>query len=159
MLGKTWKKIQDVLNGILSVLMIIVLGLIFLQVLVRYVFSYSIPWSEELSRFLFIYVIFLSLNITIREKLPIRIDFLDNALKGKAKMLLRLLVEIISGIILSVLAYSGYKLFLFGFKSSSPGLGLPLYAIYIVLPIGYALSVIETVHQIVLVAKGGREKC
>ena len=159
MIIKRWRMFQNLINNITGILMFVVMLLIFIQVLIRFVFIYSIPWSEELSRFLNIYIIFLSINLTIRNNMPIKIDFLDSLLNGKVKLNLRILVDIISMLILVVAAYSGYKLFIIGFKSISPGLGIPLYIVYAVIPLGYGLSVIETALQIVGKVKGDSELC
>ena len=46
------------------------------QVTGRYVFFYSIPWSEQLSVVLFLFIIFLGQNLATKSDNEIRIDIL-----------------------------------------------------------------------------------
>ena len=146
---KVWRAIQSKLEALSGLLLLLTILLIFVQVITRYVFFYSLPWSEELSRYMFIWFVYLSLSVTIRENLSIRIDFLDQILKGKAKDILNLVVDILGFCILVVFVYSSYKLFLMGFKSKTPAMRIPFYVIYLIMPIGYGLSALEMLIRIV----------
>lgn len=140
---KVWRVIQSKLEALSGLLLLVTIILIFIQVITRYVFFYSLPWSEELCRYLFIWFVYLSLSVTIRENISIRIDFLDQILKGKAKDIVNLIVDILGFCILLVFVYSSYKLFLMGFKSKTPAMRIPFYVIYSIMPVGYALSALE----------------
>lgn len=146
---RIWRSFQDHTLNITAVLIISIIVLIFIQVITRYVFSYSLTWSEELSRYLFVWMIFLSLNLTIRDNLPIRIDFIDEFLPTKPKKVIGIFVKILTSIILIVFSFSAYKLTLLGTSSTSPALNVPLIFIYIAMPIGYALSFVETIIKMV----------
>lgn len=56
--------------------------LIFLQVLFRYVFKSSLSWSEELARYLFIWLTFLGASIATREKSHINVSVLKDSIKN-----------------------------------------------------------------------------
>ncbi len=65
-MSKVWKTIQKVTYAISGFSMFAVIILIFINSLCRYIFKYSIPWCEEMTRFMFIATIFFTLNIMVR---------------------------------------------------------------------------------------------
>jgi len=54
--------------------------LIFVSVLTRYVFSYPIFWSQEVSKLLFIWGAFLAATLAFKRHSHIRFEFLNNVL-------------------------------------------------------------------------------
>lgn len=154
---KVWRMIQSKLEALSGLMLLLTILIIFLQVVTRYVFFYSLPWSEELTRYLFIWFVFLSLSVTIRDNLSIRIDFMEQILKGRAKKILGLIVDVLSLVILVVFVYSSYRLFLMGFRSKTPAMGIPFYVIYSVMPIGYFLAAVEMLIRIILKITGKEE--
>lgn len=145
---KFWRALQAKLESLSGLMLLLTILIIFIQVITRYVFFYSLPWSEELTRYLFIWFVYLSLSISIRENMSIRIDFLDQFLKGKTKKLVGILVDILSLVILVVFIYSSYKLFQMGFRSRTPAMGIPFYVIYSIMPVGYLLAAVEMLIKI-----------
>ena len=67
-MSKVWKAIQKVTYAISGFSMFAVIILIFINSLCRYIFKYSIPWCEEMTRFMFIATIFFTLNIMVANK-------------------------------------------------------------------------------------------
>ena len=58
--------------------------LIFSQILMRTIFNYSLSWTEELSRYIFIWQTWLGTSIALKYKQHIRVEILINIFK-KAK--------------------------------------------------------------------------
>ena len=58
------------LDRLLKYLLTFLVGLftvsVFLQVLIRFVFKYPLPWTEEVSRIAFVYTIFIGATIAVR---------------------------------------------------------------------------------------------
>lgn len=73
-MSKVWKTIQKVTYAISGFSMFAVIILIFINSLCRYIFKYSIPWCEEMTRFMFIATIFFTLNIMVANKAALRVD-------------------------------------------------------------------------------------
>ena len=157
MRNKMWFSFQKKCESLTGLLLVVMIALIFTQVLTRYVFDYSISWSEELTRYLFVWMIFLSLNLTIRDNLPIRIDLIDQFLPKKAKRMIDIIVMILSMFTFIVFAYSAYMFMLRGVLSTSPALGLPLYIAYAAMPVGFILSIIATIHSLLDNYRGGQK--
>ena len=68
----------DLLLGVL--LLALLVCVTFLQVLFRFVFNLPLAWSEELSRFSYIFMVGLAASIAIRERTMLRIELLSSLL-------------------------------------------------------------------------------
>lgn len=133
--------------------MFAVIALTFTNVICRYITHYSIPWCEELTRYFFIGVIFLTLNIMVSQKSALRVDIIDNFVKGKKKLIVGIVNAVLTVIALGVFTLSGLSLMQVGEASSSPAMHIPMQFIYALLPIGYFLALIEVIHQQVVEIK------
>ncbi len=88
------KRIQQA-EVFLAVLMFgVIVGVIALQVLVRYLFNKPFPWPEELASLLLIYLTFLTADIVYKEKGHIAIDYFVNFFPVKMKLLVSLGVHL-----------------------------------------------------------------
>lgn len=68
--------------------------LVFLQVLTRFVIQISLPWTEELSRYFFIWMIFTGCAVGVRRRLHYQILFFLNWLPRSKKRILEGFVDI-----------------------------------------------------------------
>lgn len=55
-------------------LMFLMSIIIFVQVVMRYVFHSSLTWSEEMARYLFVWLVYFSVAYTAKKEAHIRID-------------------------------------------------------------------------------------
>ena len=52
--------------------------IIFIQVVCRYVFQNSLTWSEEMARYMFVWLVYFSVSYTARREKHIRIDAIES---------------------------------------------------------------------------------
>src|SRR5665648_198612 len=87
--GKCIRKIANIYNKteeyFLLTALVISVVLIFYQVVMRYVFNNSSSWTEELSRYLFIWMSWLGTSLSARENKHIRVELLETALINRGK--------------------------------------------------------------------------
>lgn len=70
--------------------------LIFSQIFMRTIFNYSLSWTEELSRYIFIWQTWLGTSIALKYKQHIRVEILINIFKkAKNKKILEISVNLI----------------------------------------------------------------
>ena len=87
---KALKWLDDNLEEFLMVLLLFGIALVMiLQVVTRYVFNYSMSWSDELVRYFLVWSCFLSVSFCVKKRISIKIDSLLHALPEKAKPWLR----------------------------------------------------------------------
>ena len=75
--GRALKRFNQVLDDTALMLFILLLAVASLQVLSRYVLVAPLPWTEELARFLLVWVAFLGAASVTRRKLHIAVEFLS----------------------------------------------------------------------------------
>lgn len=69
--------------------------LVFFQVILRYVFSSSLSWSEELARYIFIWQIWLGTSVAQRDNSHVRIEALGGSEESRRKTMLRIAADVI----------------------------------------------------------------
>lgn len=105
------KYYYDHFEEILIVITLVVMTiLVFLQVVLRYIFNSGIVWSEEVSRYLFVWVSWLGLGLGARENQHIKVEMLVNKLKGNQLLAVKILSDLIVLAINVFVVYEGVRL-------------------------------------------------
>ncbi|WP_461207279.1 TRAP transporter small permease [Clostridium sp. DL1XJH146] len=147
------KKIMMVLNHIeeiiASALLIITSFLVFIQAILRYQFNYSLFWSEEISRMMIVWFIFLGSSIAVREKAHVNMDALPNIATPFFKHVLELMVTAVCIIFTGAIAYAGINMVnsALNLHSTATGTGMPLVIPYMAIPVGLGLMLIRYIIQ------------
>lgn len=131
--------------GILMALMVIIMCY---QVILRYIFSSSNIWSEEITRYMFVYVCLLGSFVAVRRNSHLQVDFLINFLHGNVKKYFTLITSIIVIAFLVYLFPLSYNLALDTMNSISPGLNLPMGFVYAAIPIGTFLMILGMIEVV-----------
>lgn len=148
-----FEKVQRIVNGIIGLMLIAIMVIIFVQTFTRYVIFYSIPWSEEASRYLFVGMILLGINMGISQNLMVRIDLIDNFLSAKMKRRLEIGRQILALLISFVFFCSTFGMIRIGGYQMSPALRLLMNIMYGILCVGFLLAVISVVFKLIDVIK------
>ena len=125
--------------------------IIFAQIIMRSVFNNSLTWSEELTRYIFIWQIWLGVSIAQKEKQHIRVELLFNFFKGEK---FRAAVDIVATLILIAfnvfLVINGSELVrqMFVRNNVSGAMRLPLYIVYAVLPLSAFILCLRLLGQV-----------
>jgi TRAP-type transport system small permease protein len=82
-----------------------------LQVLSRYVLEAPLPWTEELARFLLVWVAFLGSASVARRKMHITVEFFSNKFTGRVAGVVNTLLYLIMAIFLAILFYGTLVMF------------------------------------------------
>ena len=104
--------------------------LVFTNVILRYFFSSGIPWAEELSRFLFIWMIFLGAIGALKDNQHLGVDLLIKRLSIPLKKVTYLLSQLIMLSIMVVLFIGSWKLTIINATSKAPATGFSLSILY-----------------------------
>lgn len=78
----------------MSITFFLMAGLITIQVILRFVFQSGFPWGEEISRFIFVWLVFLSIPYAARNGRHIGIDFLRERLPETARRIIMLIIDV-----------------------------------------------------------------
>ncbi len=125
------------------------LAIVFLQVISRYVFSYTPSFAEELSRYLFVWVVFLSLPLVAKHGGHMAIETLTSRIKGAKLKFCRMLASIFSMCFLLIMVWNGIKMMQIAHFQTSPALVVPMSYVYAVIPFGCAIMFLYTVGDFI----------
>lgn len=134
----------------ISITLVFATVLVFVNVVMRF-FGFGLTWSEELIRYLIIWMTFIGLSVAVREGSHMTIEMLPDYLKGKKKYLLTLSIYTI-GIVFSImLTWFGIQFvnFSYGTGQLSSALNISFYMVYIVLPISGLLILIRYIDRLI----------
>lgn len=125
--------------------------IVFMQVIMRSVFNASISWSEEMSRYIFIWQIWMGTSIAFKSNQHIKVDLIYNIFKSKrAHKIIETIVDLIWLIFNVFLCYVGFKLLVSmnARGALSSGMRLPLVYVYLALPLSSLILSIRIVLSI-----------
>lgn len=124
--------------------------LVIMSVFLRYLFSFSFQWVDELVRYLFIYVIFLGIPIAFRQKSHVNIEFVASLFTKKIKYLVSIFSDLLLLITLLYIGNSTIQMINSRIgRTSSPGLRLPMKYMYFAVIISFILLTIEIIRRFI----------
>jgi TRAP-type C4-dicarboxylate transport system permease small subunit len=137
-------------EGIVTAAFVTFVALSFAQVILRYGFGQPLTWSEEVSRYLFVWVVFLGGGVAARYRGHIVLDFLVSVLPPRIRRVLAILMGILSlATLVVIFAWQGWLLTLVSWRQESPATGLPVGVAALAIPVGGLLMAINTVRSFV----------
>lgn len=123
-------RIAQTLEWIVIFSFAILISVVFLQIFARFFLPKAPSWTEELSRFLFIYSIMTAAPLALKRQEFVRVDIILNRLDKKTQDSLEIATYILLNIFFIVIAYEGFTFGELGLKQTSPAMGLPMYLSY-----------------------------
>lgn len=106
-----------------------------LQVFCRYILNHSLFWSEELARYILVWLTFLGSSAAYRRRVHPGIDILTSRLSAGVRRWAAAAVHLISIAFFGVMVWYGYGFAWFVRKQISPALNTPKWIIFSVIPV------------------------
>lgn len=150
---RVWQKFSAACDHAVGVMTILMQAAMFVLIIAavgaRYVIKVPMPWSEELSRILMVYLGFLGASMAMRRGRHLGFQVLIERLPIKWLRPMSILVDGLIVVFLLALIRSGWDLALWvGWTQRSPYLGIPYLWIYFCIPLGGTLTLIHTIEKI-----------
>ena len=147
---EVWTRAYGALGQLGGLILAIMAGSVFVQVVLRFVGSAGIDGLEEVPRYLFVWLVMIGAAAAMQRGEHTVLDYFVNhlGLRGRA-------------VVLVMTNAAGIALFLYLIKLSlvlvpnaqlqtSPGLGLPLGYVYAAVPIGAGLIILPMVRNVLV---------
>jgi TRAP-type C4-dicarboxylate transport system permease small subunit len=148
---------QGITFGCISLLTVTV----FVQVFVRYVLQRPLfLWSEELSRFILIWMVFLGIGVGVKNDGHFAMDVLPPALGRRWGNAVRLFNDLCMGTILVLLLLAGIRFTYFGLYQNSPNMEILMFWVFLSIPVGAVLALVyllERMQHRVREIRGGEQ--
>lgn len=149
-LNENFEKIFMV-TGLLAIILFITW-----QVIYRYIITQFIEragaavWTEELSRYIFIWISYLALSVAIRKRSSIRVDIIYDKLPERLQNISWIIVESLFLVLTGVITYFGWGQIerLLTFPQHTTALRIPFLVPYLILPLGFGLMCLRLLQRI-----------
>jgi len=124
---------------VLIALVAVMAGIVFLQVVYRYLLTQPLHWSEEMARYLFVWISLLGAAMSVQRRGHFGMDFFCRMLPSKGRRFIACLVYLLVGIVMLVLLVYGIVLVGKTADQRSPAMEISMGWAYACLPVGAAL--------------------
>lgn len=138
--------LEEIILVFLLAAMAVIMGI---QVFYRYALSMSLTWSEELTRYLFIWAGFLSVSYCTKKCISIKIEQFVALFPKRGKALFKVVNHTIELVLFLYLIPFAWKYFYSAIETGqvSPALGIPMYYVQAAPLAGFILVAIRIIQR------------
>ena len=140
------KYLTHAMNGVIVVSLALMVIMVFSNVVLRYLFNSGITVSEELSRFLFLWLIFVGSIVVMRERGHLGVDSLIVRLPRSGKIAFVLISNVLMLWVCYLFFVGSWRQTVLGWGTLKPATGIPMafhYATGLVMSVGIGLIVLR----------------
>ena len=134
--------LEEILCGFFLVSMV---GLVIVNVLLRFLFDYSITWAEEVSTICFVWSVFVGASAVYKHKMDIGIDVLILTLPFPAQQYIRLFVSVLLLLINGYIFYMSVVFTSIAWEKPTAVLGVSSAIFNSALIVGFGMITFHTV--------------
>ncbi len=122
---------------------------VLVQVVGRYVFNFSIAGSDESATFAQVWLAVMGAGIAMRRGTVFAIDALPALMPIPIQRVISVIIVVASLLFLGVIVYGSFILIEHGLYQTSPSLQIPMWWVYLLIPIGMVYFALEVVLRAV----------
>lgn len=148
MLNKITKLIEAVFQFFCGISIVALVLVVAAQVISRLI-KVSLPWAEELARFLMIWLTFIGCSLGIHRKGHLSVDFFVDLAPRPLKLAIGVLTHLITIAFFGILVVYGIRLSILSYGTPSSTLQWSMGLVYSVLPISAVASIYFTAIDLV----------
>jgi C4-dicarboxylate transporter, DctQ subunit len=115
------------------------------QVFVRFVFNAPSEWSEVLTRFSLIWMVYLGVTLAVRQGAMVSIDLLFRLSRGHWRMGLELFITLATVALMATLAWNGVQVAWRIRFQEVAGLGFSMSWAYLAIPVGALFAIVAVI--------------
>lgn len=147
--GNFFKAVDKAEDVCLVSMFVLMVAAIFLQVIMRFVFNNSLTWSEELGKFIFVWISWLGISIAERKNEHIKITLVTDRMSPKWRTVCEIVASICVLLILGVIVYYGVELVQFQQRVHYAGIKISTSWGYLSLVLGCGFMVLRVIGGII----------
>ena len=131
--------------GVICVFCFAVMTLVaILGVFFRYVMQSPFMWTEEVARYLLVWLGFTAVSMALRQDRHIKVEVITNLVPGGVQKIVRYIVDVLIGVFFVVLLWQGYKMTVNNIMTAST-IPVSMSWILVAVPVGAALALVQLV--------------
>ena len=105
---------------------LLLIGSVSIQIVGRFLLESAPAWTEEASRFFFIYAISFASGLALDDGYYVHVDFVYNKLNEKARAILDVVINTLLVVFFILISIFSVQFILLGHSETSPSLGIPM---------------------------------
>jgi len=144
------RRVNKVIEGIVTVLFFTILSLTIVLVIMRYGLNSTIVGGSEAMNYLFIYTTALGVSVSIGKDSHIKISYFIDKLSGKVRTILNILNFTLIGFINAVMAWHSLPWIISAGYFESPVLRIPNWMVYASVPLGCSLVILYCINHLIM---------
>lgn len=151
--------IKNIEQIVASTMLLGMVALLTMQIVSRFIFNNSIPWTEELSRYAFLWLVYVAVSLVAKENGHIRIIDHLKMLPEKMSKILLVISDAIWILFNLVVVVEGFKLFMNmeQYPLMSAVLQWDLKYIFLIIPLSFLLASIRIVESNIKIYRNKEE--
>lgn len=138
-------KVSRVIVCILFVAMVLV---VFANVIGRYYLDTSLAWSEEVSRFMLVWLVFLGAVLAYEKDEHLGLDILVKRLPRKFEALVGIFTDLMVTFAIGLIVYGGYQMAVDSWDWESTTVPIPLGYVYVIVPVCGGIMIFQTLLKL-----------
>jgi TRAP-type transport system small permease protein len=147
-MSQALRLLRRAVQVVIILMFTLLIATVFYQVLGRYLLNAPPSWSEELARFLQIWIALLASALCIQHGMHLGVDYLLYAVPPRGRAVLEILVHLLVTSFLLLLLVQGVKILDVASVQTSPAMGINMWYAYVAVPVGAGLMLLESLLRV-----------
>jgi TRAP-type C4-dicarboxylate transport system permease small subunit len=144
---RAWALLDATIDAACTISCLAIVFISFIAVIFRYVFNNSLTWSEELTRYMFIWIVFLGAAVSVRQRANIAIDLFTGRVGPRGERLLTIIERAATIAFALLVVVPGWTFVRIGMSNLSPALEIPMGVVYAAPVVGCALMIVYVLRR------------
>jgi C4-dicarboxylate transporter DctQ subunit len=140
-------------NVLMGLLLVGTVATILAQVFFRYALSRSLSWSTEVATDLLLYIAFVGFAIGVRDNAHVALHLLEDRWGRRSRRALRVFELVVLGGVVGAIGIGG-AVYAYQQRDVVSPSDIPLWTVFLALPLGATLSVVHVVVEVVALLRG-----
>ena len=152
------KSLEWLLIGVFGMMVVLVFG----NVVLRYGFNYGIIFSEEVSRFLFVWMVFLGSVLMLRDNGHLGVHTITKLLPLAGKKFCKFVGDASTLACCVLMTYGGWKIVVLNMVNYAPVSGIPIGVVYgalLICSVGMGVLLIGSLYRLLTGRMSEDEMC
>lgn len=155
------RKASDILETITVIPLMIMGGAMVVVVVAgtfwRYVLNNPLLWTEEVARYLMIYVVLVGASVAMKHREHVRINVVMNVMPAIVQKIVRFLTNLLMAYFLYILITYGWQMALRARFQVSPALGIQMFWPMLAVPLTGLFTLLQLALQMIIDVSGGEK--
>lgn len=158
LLGTAYLGLQKIARFLVCFLSVIMVLVVFANVITRYYLHFSLAWSEEVSRYLLIWITFLGAILAYVDDEHLGLDMMVSRLPGVIRKWLSVITDVMVLYAIWLIIQGGYSMMIDSWDWDSTTIPLPLGWVYTIIPVCGGIMFLQTLMKMYYHVKGTGDK-